>query len=409
MINTIIRSPRLMVLFESALFAGSNFVVTITLARLYSADVFAGYGTSLSLVFAAQTIQRAGLITPVAILENGMFNRRKPIILGCHILLSLVSGLVVLAVLGATAAISDRALWMAALQAAPAIMLLMFGAELERITLIKAGRHAALAGLAATTALLIVVFCLALWWSAAPFVVAMTGLTAIGIFRVLGFAYVAGRADLRGGWRMLKISAARYSGHATAQLFGASTCSHAPVLALAALSTASSAAAYVAMRTLYQPLQVLLRSIDVVDLTRFHQGQANPDASLMKRYGKALLRQGVLSALPCLVLVTAGPSVVHLVYGGRFDGHLAVFALWAVIITLMNLMAVTDRFVIHAAALQRYTLAQFIGGSVVIAACILSVPRGADPAAALSAILGWGIILTGGVWAVWAARPSRAA
>ncbi len=228
----------------------------------------------------------------------------------------------------------------------------------------------------------------------------------LGIGRTLAVILVAERPDWKAGLRQITKGLRRLGPGASAILLGSVACSHAPVFALSIYGTAEQAAAFGAMRTLFQPVQIFFRSRDVIVQARFHSDRSSDGRSLAKQYRASLIRTASLSVLLSLFLLIAGSWLVHNVYAGRFDNHMTTFWLWAIIMLLINLASITDAFVSYAMQQNRYSVAQICAGVSVIIISPLLVIRMGDTGAAISAIVGWLIIVAGGALLI-SLRKSR--
>src|SRR5690606_30683115 len=81
---------------------------------------------------------------------------------------------------------------------------------------------------------------------------------------------------LAAGWTRLRGDIARYGGWSAAASLTYTGYNHVPLLMLGALAAPISAAAFVAARSLMQPLQILLRGFDIADKSRFAELAHSP-------------------------------------------------------------------------------------------------------------------------------------
>jgi O-antigen/teichoic acid export membrane protein len=390
-----VRAPKVLAIIEAGLLAVANFLIFITLVRSMAPDAAAGYGTALSAAFACQVLMRVGLVTPSAIWTRERFVRRSAMLCGAHVVMLCGLALASVACLVLVAVQTGGLLWWAAAKAVPALFLLVVSAEFERVMLIKLGLHARLAMLGSAAAAGVLVLCAGVYGGLIDYGLFMSGLALTGALKLAVAIGSVTVPSWLAGLRALRMGVPRFAVPAFAQFFGAGACSNAPVFALAALSTPTATAAFAAMRTLYQPMQIIVRSLEVVDRTRFHAVHA-ASKTTGRAFGLAIARQAAVTGAVILPILLAGPWLLHAVYGGRFDAHLPTFILWAGIMVLINLVSITDTFVTHIQALGRYTYGQLAGGALVTCLAFVMVPSGADAAAALAAIAGWSVILAAG-------------
>jgi O-antigen/teichoic acid export membrane protein len=194
---------------------------------------------------------------------------------------------------------------------------------------------------------------------------------------------------MRMGLRKLGSGAAAY-------LMGSAACSHAPVFALSLYALPEQAAAFGAMRTLYQPVQIFFRSRDVVIQSRFHADRSVEVTSLFEQYWKGVARTTLLSIALTAALFMVAPQLVHFVYSGAFDNHMTTFWLWAAIMLMINLAAITDAFVSYGGLQHPYAYAQICAGLCTIFFSVLLTKHFGDIGAAFAAICGWLVIVLGG-------------
>lgn len=389
-------SPRALALGEATVAAACNFAVSIVAARRFDAASFAGYVTALSAVFVAIAFLRVVFVTPSTIRADSWYMRRMPALVAIHFMaIALLAGATTL-VLAALALLLKTPLWTASAIAAPGVSLWFMGTEFERGMMIKLRRRRKLSVIVAFQVAALGLLLSATLLHLVPFPVFITCLGLIGVTRsLIGFSGVA-RPSWRQGLRQLRLGLRRLGPSGMAYLGGSIACSHAPVFALSLLSSPIAAGAFGAMRSLYQPMQIIFRSRDIVNQTRFHSERANSAHSLAHQLKLALWRTAWLSLLLAIALAAAGPWLVHLAYGGRFDAHLPTYWLWGIIMILINLAAISDAYISHSSQHNRYAAVQITAGVTTIGLSLVLVGWLADEGAALAAIAGWSIIIAGG-------------
>jgi O-antigen/teichoic acid export membrane protein len=402
-----IATPRLLALIEAVTAAATNFALSIVIARTYSATTFSGYLTSLSAVFVAAAFIRVSFSMPCAVRSDSWYVRKLPALAAVHGIALATATLVITLLLVAIALLTPGELWWAAVLFSPGTALWFLGYEFERGMLVKRGLHKRLALIGLAQALVVAIVLLFVREFSAPFTFLAAAMGVIGLTRtlitVLAVAqpnWSKGARQFRAGMRHLGPSAAGY-------LLGSVACSHAPVFSLSFFATAEQAAAFGAMRTLYQPMQVFFRSRDVIVQARFHSDRAADPRSLASQYRAGVLRTAMLSMLLSLVLLGLGRWLVHAVYGGQFDAHMTTFWLWAAIMLLINLASITDAYVSYASAQRRYARLQIAAGIATIALAIMLVSRLGDIGAAIAAIAGWLMIVLGGAFLVGRRLPRK--
>ena len=389
-------NPRVFALLEAGSAAAANFAVSIVIARTYDSEVFSGYLTALSAAFIVIAFLRVSFSMPSAVKPDTWYRRKLPALVAVHVTAIAIGTALATALLFGLSRLLDGELWTAATLFAPGVCFWFLGYEFERSLLVKRGRHLRLvvSGLCQTfTVLLVLVIVHELQL---PYTFLVAAMAILGLARTISVVLVAGRPDWKAGGKQFVNGMRRLGPGATAILLGSVSCSHAPVFALSIYGTAEQAAAFGAMRTLFQPMQIFFRSRDVIVQARFHADRSADQRNLAKQYWSSLTRTALLSVLLSLLLLAAGPWLVHAVFAGRFDAHMTTFWLWAVIMLLINLASITDAFVSYASQQNRYSAAQICAGVGVVVLSPLLAAKMGDVGAAVAAITGWLCIVAGG-------------
>lgn len=389
-------NPRIFALMEAVTAAATNFAISVVIARSYSAATFSGYLTALSAAFVAMAFVRVSFSMACAVKPESWYARKLPALAAIHGL-AIAASITIISLLMISLAIAmGGELWVAAAVFAPGVIFWFLGYEFERGLLIRRSLHKRLVLIGLVQAAAMALVLLLVHEFAAPYMLLAAAMALIGCARTSVTVLAVTTPDWKKGARQFAAGMRRLGPSATAYLLGSVSCSHAPVFSLSFLATPEQAAAFGAMRTLFQPVQVFFRSRDVVVQAHFHSDRAADQRSLARQYWAGLLRTAVLSALLSLVLLVSGPWLVHAVYGGRFDAHMTTFWLWAVIMLCINLASITDAYVSYAGRQGRYGSAQIAAGIATVVLSVTLVTRWGDVGAAIAAIAGWSIILLGG-------------
>lgn len=388
-------APRTLALVEATAAAACNFAVSIVAARSFDAAHFAGYVTALSATFIAIAFLRVVFVTPTTIRADWWYARRLPALTAIHFSSIFILTVTVTAIMLVFALALGSGLWKAAAIAAPGVSLWFMGVEFERAMLIKMKRARSLPWMIAAQVGALAVLLPATLAHLITFPVFIAALALIGATKTLIAFAGAGRPHWKNGFSRLRAGLRKTGPSGLAYLAGSVACSHAPVFALALLSTPVAAGAFGAMRSLYQPMQVIFRSRDVVNQTRFHSDRKAAAHPLMKQFQLALFRTGWMSMLLAAALALAGPWLVHAAYGGRFDEHMTTYWLWGLIMVMINLVAISDAFISHTRQQNKYAVAQLLAGACAVALSLILAPAFADVGAAMAAIAGWAIIIIG--------------
>jgi O-antigen/teichoic acid export membrane protein len=376
--------------------AAINFAISIFIARSFDAETFSGYITALSAAFVMIAFIRISFTTPCAVKPNHWYLRRLKALAAIHVTACLIAVLVTTLLLVTMATVLRSPLWIVAAASAPGVCLWFVGYEFERSLLIKQGRYLRLMTLGFLQGLALLLVLIPLHHLKLPYETLIVAMALLGIARTLATISVIGFPDWRSGVLQLRLGLRKLGMGAAAYLLGGVACSHAPVFALSLFALPEQAAAFAAMRTLYQPVQIFFRSRDVVVQTRFYADRSTDKHSLYTQYWKSIRRTALLSILLTGILVVVGPWFVHIVYAGRYDNHMVTFWLWAAIMLMINLAAITDAYISYAQMQNSYAYTQVGAGLCTIALSLFMSSHYADAGAAVAAVIGWLTIVGGG-------------
>jgi len=357
---------------DQVLVSATNFGLTLVIGRAFAAEHLAAYGIGLSIALLVQALQRHAIVIPLALLADHRAYRRRGAYLASHLLVLLISlalslgaGLL-MHVLGA----SEFAVLIAAASATCLITYLEL--ELTRALMIKIGRPGLL-------------FLSAAWYAAVAAVAASAALAGLWSFPIVLFALAAGMLvhaavlifgigtiDWRGGARLLRYDVERYGGWALVATGTYAGYNHAPLFVLGAMAAPIHAAAFVATRSLLQPLQILLRGLDLADKAAFARraGDSAGPRALAVTMRLAALYGFIAFALGLLVAWWAEP-LLALAYGTKFTPFTDALIAWIPVYALISVSMPLESLIYARRSFRGYYLARGIGS---LLALVLSVP-----------------------------------
>lgn len=316
---------------DQALFSACNFLFSIGLVRVFGETAFAGYGIGLSIALLAQAVQR-GFNIQTSLLSHRRFASRARALLGAHLILvggALAAGL--LAYLAIRIA-GGGALLRASAAATVLCIAIFFQMDANRLFLVK--RDCQIVSVAVT--LLIGTGYLGML---------ALGRTGVASFEILALCLAAVILAISAGlvWRgivprfgrglrMLAASFRLVMGWTTLGTVGSAGYVHLPLFVLGAIQPPIAAAAFVAARSLLQPLQVVLRSLDIADK---HLFAIHHEADDRRGVRRAAVRNVAVSAVLAVPTALLAEWVLPLVYGRAFGGYGYVLGFWAATFILM--------------------------------------------------------------------------
>ncbi|HEY7647264.1 MAG TPA: hypothetical protein VH858_19630 [Hyphomicrobiales bacterium] len=360
---------------DQMLVAVANFWLTISIGRAFGAEEVAAYGIGLSAGLMIQALQRHAIIIPLMLQPPARIARRRGgifaqhcLVLGCIVLCAL--GVLTLSWLGGISRFGFL------IAGASAVCLLVY-AELEfaRAVLVKLNRTSFLFGSAAWYALVSG----ALAWAAPHRLLSFDGLLAALAAGLLIHAAalfgLAGRFSLWEGGRLLAADIKRYGGWAVVATLTYSGYNHLPLFVLGALASPIHAAAFVATRSLMQPLQILLRGLDIADKAMFAERAGAPQSRGALRLTIKLavvyaMAAGVFGSIACLF----ADDLIDLAYGGKFSGFSPALIAWVPAYALLSVSLPFESLVYARQVFRSYYLVRGIGSAAAVALTVPLMP-----------------------------------
>ncbi len=374
----------------------TNFGLTIAIGRAFTAEEFASYGIGLSIGLMVQALQRHTVTIPLMLRPTGRIAQRHQAILAEQFLMLL--GVLI----AGAAAIGNVHLLGASryghLITAASVVCLIVYIELEfsRAFLIKIGKPWFLLAGAAWYALVSLILAGAALTRRVDYETLLIILGGAMILHALTLTAIAGRPAWRKGWTLLWVDIRRYGGWSAAATLTYTGYNHVPLLMLGALAAPIHAAAFVATRSLLQPLQIILRGLDIADKSMFAEAAKQPYAR------EALSITLTLAALYALVgfvfCAIAGlfaDNLIALAYGPKFAGFGAALLAWIPVYILLSVAMPLESLVYARRDFLRYFQMRGAASLVAIAASLPLMNLYFETGAILACALGWLLAVSG--------------
>jgi O-antigen/teichoic acid export membrane protein len=391
---------------DQLLVAISNFGLTLSISRAYGAEEIAAYGIGLSVALMIQGLQRQAITIPLTLQNTSRVLRRRGGIFAQHML---VLGIVLM--LGAATLLFDAFAHLGGLPllvlASSATCLLVY-AEIEfaRAMLVKLGQPLFLLGSA-------------MWYAAVS-----GGVSAAALFHVIGYltllgiiaaamllhaavlGFIVGKVDLRQGARLLTSDIRRYGFWAFVAALTYSGYTHFPLFILGAVAEPIHAASFVATRSLMQPLQILLRGLDIADKSIFASSDAPPHS---RRAFALIMRQAIpyaaAAALFCIIIFYDADGLIALTYGEKFAHATPSLIAWAPAFFLLSVCLPFESLVYARQEFRKYYLIRTIGSVIALAVTLPMIWEWGSVGAIIACGIGNLIAMCGTLRLLW--RGSR--
>jgi O-antigen/teichoic acid export membrane protein len=327
---------RLSVFLDQMVFSASNFLLTISIARAYDNSTLASYGVGLSLALSIQCAQRAIYIVPFALLSTRVARKVIAGRVAEHIIMLTILFpflLVAAFVLSKTTMESVLSTFLASVFCA----LLYFGLEFERMALIKCG-HIWLP-LICSNFYLATVGLIAFFARQMSFGMSITILCVFCVVKSVFVLLFVARPRWRWGYRMLKRDMRIYAPWSVMGALYYTGFNQVPFLILAATREPAQAAALIAIRSLTQPLQILIRSLDIVDKHSLTDESAGTADGIRATFWRTFISYACIGLAAVVVMAVFRQPILRLAYGTKFQAFSLLLPLWGLfsVILAINL------------------------------------------------------------------------
>ena len=352
---------------DQMLVALANFWLTVAIGRAFHAEELASYGIGLSAALMVQGLQRHTIVIPLMLEPKLRVTKRCGALIGQHwiflaVIMALIgSGMATAATLGATSYVLHIiAAW-------GATLIVYSELDFSRAIFIKLDKPLGLLAGAAFYA----VFCGGLGFAAlshwldfpqllALLAAAMTGHAVAVSVKVGAFSLVRGWAVLRnnlrryGAWSL--VAAGTYTGY-----------THFPLFLLGSIAEPIHAATFVATRSIMQPLQILLRGLDLADKAVFAEKASAPYSNaaflaMLKLTGLYTIAGGVFS----LMVALFAEPLLQLIYGQKFVGAGSSLIVWGPTFILLSCTMPVESLVYARRSFAGYYIARAAGSGLAI-------------------------------------------
>ncbi len=391
---------------DQTLAAAANFWLTISIGRAFAAEDLAAYGIGLSAGLIIQALQRHALIIPFMLEPRSRSQRRAGGMIGLQWII-----LAAAFIAGAAGVLAGERLdaphYMQLVIGASAVCFVIY-AELEfaRAILVKLGTPLSLLAGSLYYAVLFAGLGSAVLMEWIGFPALLLSLAAGMTLHAVGVSLRTGAVRIGQGWALLCSHSRRYGVWSIVATGTAAGYTHIPLLILGLLNPPIHAAAFVATRSLMQPLQVLIRGLDIADKAGFAERPAAPHGRgglhlALKLAGTYALVGSIFGLAVCFFADT----LLQLAYGSKFAGEGAALMAWVPVFILISCMMPIESLVYARRSFKAYYLARAAGSAVALGLAALLVFRFSEAGAILASAAGSFVAAAGAVLLL--ARGSR--
>lgn len=387
---------RLAAIADQIVVSLTNFALTLAIGRAFSAEEFASYGIGLSIGLMVQGLQRHAITIPLMLQPDERIARRHQGVLAEQFLI-LMAVLCAGAIAVAGAYLIGSARYGHLIAAASVICLIVYvELEFSRAFLIKIGKPWLLLASAGWYALVSVNLALAAITRHLTFEVLLIALGGAMVLHALALMLIAGRPAWVKGWRLLRHDLKRYGGWSAAATLTYTGYNHVPLLLLGALAAPIHAAAFVATRSLLQPLQILLRGLDIADKSMFSNAARRPQSRETLTFTLTLAAiYAVIGAIFCVMAGLFADRLLVLAYGPKFAGFGAALLAWIPVYVLLSIAMPLESLIYARRDFKRYFQLRGIASLLAITSSLVLLTTYYEVGAIAACAIGWFVAATG--------------
>lgn len=390
---------RLLSLGDQIFFSVANFILTIILAKYYSDEAVAGYGIGLSIALILQNSLRSCYVVQNSVLAAPIFRKRAPKVLGQHLIMWSVILSIEFIVCLALLFLHPSPLYESMIFGTLICSLIYAQLDFDRIVLIKHDKviDPFLASFA--FALLIGALFFVIPRFDIPFEWTMGLIATYAGFKMIRLFFLVGAPDFFWGWRLMKRDMKKNLPASLLGVAGFSGYNHIPLMILSHVAAPIHAAVFVALRGLMQPIQVVIRSLDVID-KNIASGNGKTHAALRHTLFRQMIIYAGLSITSILGALLLGPLIIHIVYGEKYENFNFVLTGWAIIFSFLAVTYPLETVIVKLNRLTIYNTWRLLAGATGLLLAAILCPTMGVAGAMIACLSGWIVSMLSTIWVI---------
>lgn len=379
---------------DQVVVALTNFGLTLAIGRAFGPDELAAYGIGLSIALMVQGLQRHTITIPLLLKPAAQVQRKRGGVIAAQALVLLAALLVASVALVAT---WDAQRFTHLVVLATAVCLAIYlELEFARAFLSKIGRPVLLLAGALFYAAIAAILALAALTQRISFETMLLALGASVMVHALAMLALTRAFSLRDGTRLLFTDIKRYGGWGAAATATYAGYNHVPLLIVGAIAAPIHAAIFVAARSLLQPLQILLRGLDVADKSAFAELRAHPYSQQAARFTlKLVALYALIGAVIGIAVGLGAEQLMTLAYGQKFSGQGAALIAWIPAYILLSVSTPLESLVYARKAFRGYFAIRGLASAIAIAAAFPLIGWYGGVGAIAACAIGWFVAVIG--------------
>jgi O-antigen/teichoic acid export membrane protein len=384
-------STRLYLLLDQIAFSLASFILTIALARMYSAGEFGSYGIGMAVALIAQSIQRNFYIISLSLMSQRIAIRCAGGIVAQHLTVagtSIVLAALVTFVMAAIGAGPDS---LNICLSTLVCVTVYFQSDFDRAMQVKRGSYRGALGLSIVYLLIVIAMTGFAKAHHVTFAVFMTAFAAICALKSSWLFFLHVRPHWTWGLRLLKRDWHRYGMPALLQAGASSGCQHVPLMILATVSGPAQVGGFSAMRSLTQPMMLVFRSLDAADKNRIRVASRGRTAGARRFVWRTTTLYALIGSAAVAALYFLREPIIALVYQGKYQGLGGILIGWTAYSVLLGVALPIGSLVYLLNRQRPFTMWTVASGVVGVALALALCPHfgmwGAMTATGLSAVV----------------------
>jgi len=386
-------------LLDQIMFSAGNFLLTIILVKNFPDQAVVGYGVGLSVALLLQNIFWNIYVIKNSILPEKLFIHRAESILGQHLIIFAL--IISLEVIGC---LFYMFIWPSELAAYVSLSIVMctliyLQLDFERITCLKFKKNNVLFFSSFIFMIITALLFFILPVIKIPYVFVILAIMLYSIVKILHLIQVVGKVNFKAGLKLVKLDFRR---SARSSLLGASGgfgYSHLPIFLMSKFAAPLEAAAFIALRGLMQPIMIVIRSLDVID-KNFFSKLDRTEFGIRKIFLRQLPIYLTGSGGIVFLTVFFGKDILSLIYGDKYEDYSHLLIGWSLAFALLMVTPPLDTIIIRLKRNQKYNYIRMWSGIIAGLLSLYICPIYGAVGALGIAILGYIIVLIGGLWIV---------
>lgn len=401
MVNKI---PRSIYNFSDQIFFSlGNFGLTIILSRLYGDEIFAGFGIGLSIALMLQSIQRGIYVVPCALQSTKRARKVMPGIIGEHNIALLTVAVIFLLIFSL---VESFRFFLNGMELVESIVISSFvcaliymQADFDRF-IYSRGTFYYVPFLFSVA---YVIAILTLYYLSSHFKIShylfLSAIASIFLLKAFFSSIYVSSPNYKWGLRMLKRDLVFRGAFSVEGAIAYAGYNHMPLFILGFSAAPIEAAAFVAMRGLVQPIQIIIRALDVGDKLRIMDLNKS-GKSISSIFFKTIIKYSLVCGVMIIGTAIISPYLASIAYHDAYSGYEWLMVGHASVFLLLSLTLPVESIINIKGTYRQMRFWRFASAAIGIVFSAYFCKTIGATGAMLATLIGWTVAFLGGVFVV---------